>query len=172
MINERYPIGEFQCPEIITKEQLQLWINDIETLPEKLKEVVENLSNEALLRTYRNNSWTIRQLVHHIADSHLNSFIRFKLALTEDNPTIKPYDENKWAVLADTAISVEASLSIIEGLHQRWTHLLKTLSDAQLKRTFYHPDSGLITLEKNIGIYAWHGNHHLAHVQQALSREI
>lgn len=170
MENSRYPIGEFSCDEIISREDIQTWINEIATLPLRLQEMVKHLDTEALKRTYRDNSWTVQQLIHHIADSHMNAYIRFKLALTEDNPTIKPYAEDKWAELPDSNLPIKISLKMIELLHNRWVYLLQHLSDEQLKRTFYHPDSGIVTLEKNIGIYAWHGNHHLAHIKNALSR--
>jgi len=170
MEKDRYPIGEFQCPDVISKENIQGWLEEIKTFPQRLKAVVENLSDEALASTYRENSWNVRQLVHHLVDSHMNSYIRFKLALTEDNPTIKPYAEDKWAELIDSTMPIEISLTLLESLHLRWTFLLETLTDEMLKRTFNHPDSGTTSLEKNIGIYAWHGNHHLAQILNALKR--
>jgi uncharacterized damage-inducible protein DinB len=169
MVNDRYPIGEFNCDEFISTEEIQAWINEIGTLPIRLKEVVEYLNDEDLKCTYRVGSWTIRQLVHHIADSHTNAYTRFKLALTEENPTIKPYAEDKWAELPDSKLPIASSLKIIEALHERWVYLLENLTDEQLKRTFIHPDSGIVSVEKNIGIYAWHGNHHLAHIKNALN---
>ncbi|WP_066071621.1 YfiT family bacillithiol transferase [Neobacillus soli] len=170
MEDERYPIGQFQCPKVVSKENVQGWIEELKTFPQKLKESVENLDDKVLSYTYRENSWTIRQLVHHLVDSHMNSYIRFKLALTEDQPTIKPYQEDKWAELVDSTMPIMVSLTLLESLHKRWTCLLETLTDEQLKRTFIHPESGAVSLEKNIGIYAWHGNHHLAHIHQALKR--
>ncbi|MEK4486057.1 YfiT family bacillithiol transferase [Psychrobacillus sp. FSL H8-0484] len=172
MGNERYPIGEFHCSTCISNEDIQGWINEIRTLPIRLKEVVHGLDDQALEYTYREDSWTIRQLVHHIADSHMNAYIRFKLALTEDNPTIKPYAEEKWASLLDSKLPISISLKLIEALHERWTYLLETLTDEQLKRSFNHPDSGITSVEKNIGIYAWHGNHHLAHINNAINRSV
>lgn len=170
MMNERYPIGEFACAEKISTEDVQLWINEIRTLPKRLKEVVEPLNDAALESTYREGSWTIRQVVQHIADSHMNSYIRFKLALTEENPIIKPYFEEKWAELPHSTLPITVSLQMIESLHASWVHLLESLTDEQLKRTFYHPDTGIVSLEKNIGIYAWHGNHHLAQIKNALKQ--
>ncbi|GGH19301.1 YfiT family bacillithiol transferase [Paenibacillus segetis] len=167
-MNEKYPIGQFECPATITFDEITNWIDEIRGLPSRLIEVVRHLSDQKLDCPYREHGWTIRQVVHHIADSHMNAYIRFKLALTEDNPTIKPYDQNEWANLSDNKLPIEGSLQIIESLHERWSYLLRSLTDDQLKRTFHHPDSGLVTLEKNIGIYAWHGNHHLAHIQNAL----
>lgn len=167
-MNDRYPIGEFDCSDNITPEEVADWIDEIREFPSRLVEVVSNLTDVELNKTYRVNGWTIRQVVHHIADSHMNAFIRFKLALTEDNPTIKPYDQDEWAKSADCKLPIEASLSIIESLHERWSYLLQSLSEEQLNRTFHHPDSGLVRVERNIGIYAWHGNHHLAHIKNAL----
>lgn len=169
-MNERYPIGEFSCNEVISSEEIQQWIQDIKTLPARLIEALTELEVEMLKKTYRKGGWTIQQLVHHIADSHLNSYIRFKLALTEKNPTIKPYAEDHWAELADSNLPIEVSLTLIKGLHERWVYLLENLTDEQLKSTFIHPQSGVITLEKNIGIYAWHGNHHLAHIKNAIQK--
>ncbi|WP_211258619.1 YfiT family bacillithiol transferase [Viridibacillus arvi] len=168
MMNERFPIGEFVCTEHISTEEIKSWLNEIRTLPMRLMEVVHHLSDEELEYTYREGSWTIRQIVHHIADSHMNAYIRFKLALTEENPIIKPYAEEKWAGLPDSKLSIVSSLNIIESLHERWVHLIENVTDEQLKRAFIHPDSGIVSLEKNIGIYAWHGNHHLAHIKNAL----
>ncbi|KOO52678.1 metal-dependent hydrolase [Viridibacillus arvi] len=167
-MNERFPIGEFVCTEHISTEEIKSWLNEIRTLPMRLMEVVHHLSDEELEYTYREGSWTIRQIVHHIADSHMNAYIRFKLALTEENPIIKPYAEEKWAGLPDSKLSIVSSLNIIESLHERWVHLIENVTDEQLKRAFIHPDSGIVSLEKNIGIYAWHGNHHLAHIKNAL----
>ncbi len=170
MKKERYPIGEFQCPKVISNEQIQQWIAEIKTLPQRVKEAVECLDDETLAYTYRENGWTIRQLVHHLADSHMNAYIRFKLALTEHHPTIKPYAEDKWAELIDSTLPIDVSLALLEALHERWSYLLASLTDEQLQRTFDHPDSGSTSLAKNIGIYAWHGNHHVAHIHQALKR--
>jgi len=168
MVNERYPIGEFECEDIISMAQVAKWIEEIRVLPSQLSEVVSELSEEELNQPYRKNGWTIRQVVHHIADSHTNSYIRFKLALTEDAPTIKPYKQDEWAKLPDSTMPISVSLKIIDSLHERWTYLLQSLTAEQLKRTFHHPDSGLVTLERNIGIYAWHGQHHLAQIRNAL----
>lgn len=169
-MDEKYPIGQFTCGETISSEDIQHWIEEIKTLPVRLHEAVDGLAEEMLENTYREGGWTIRQLVHHIADSHLNSYIRFKLALTENNPTIKPYAEDKWAELPDSKLPIEISLNIIQSLHERWVFLLENLADAQHKRTFIHPDSGGIPLEMNIGLYAWHGNHHLAHIRNAIQK--
>lgn len=165
----KYPIGHFECPETITSEQLNLWINDIATFPNRISKAVEHLDNDALNLNYRPEGWTIRQVVHHCADSHMNSLIRFKLALTEDSPAIKPYFEDRWAEMADEkAFPIEASLKIIDGVHERWVYLLRHLSSEDLKRNFVHPEHGKsFRLDENIGVYAWHCNHHLAHINLA-----
>lgn len=170
-MDAKYPIGQFSCNETISNQVLEQWIHDIKTLPTRLIETVKELTEEQLAKTYREGSWTVRQLVHHMADSHLNSYTRFKLALTEENPTIKPYAEQKWAALADSQLPIHVSLMLIEALHERWVYLLESLTVEQLNRTFIHPDSGAIPLKENIGVYAWHGNHHLAHIQLALKEE-
>jgi uncharacterized damage-inducible protein DinB len=163
----RYPIGKFRQPRNIDKQQINDWIRIIEEFPKKLNSEVSNLSEKDLEKQYRPNGWTIRQVVHHCADSHMNSFIRFKLALTEETPTIKSYHESLWAELSDTkSFPIESSLKILEGLHARWINLLKSLSDKDLERQFKHPETNeLISLKTNIGIYAWHCEHHLAHVK-------
>ena len=166
----RYPIGKFKKPDKINRDQINDWIMEIAKFPERLASLVQNLSPEELSFAYRPDGWIIRQVVHHCADSHMNAFIRFKLTLTEDTPTIKPYFEDRWAKLADTINTpISESLKILEGLHIRWTTLLKSLNPDDWKREFVHPEQGRrITLEENAGIYAWHCNHHLAHVKQAL----
>ncbi|MFJ8263588.1 YfiT family bacillithiol transferase [Rummeliibacillus sp. NPDC094406] len=169
MINERYPIGQFEYDDIISKEQVAQWIEEIHSLPQQLKEVVKDLREEDLNRTYCPNSWTVSQLVHHLADSHMNGYIRMKLAITEEMPTIKPYEEAEWAELPDYSLPMTVSLHLIESLHERWAYLLQKLTEEQLKRTFLHPVSSITTVEKSIGIYAWHGKHHLAHIQNALA---
>ena len=162
----KYPIGKFIKPEIITREILHSWIEDIETLPERLKKEVENLSERQLDTPYRQDGWTLRQVIHHLADAHLNAFIRVKLALTEENPVVKPYFEERWAELPDSQnFPVRPSLKIIKGIHQRWSFLLKTLSEQDFQKVFIHPENNReFKLEEILGIYAWHGNHHLAHI--------
>jgi hypothetical protein len=162
----KFPIGKFKKPEVITRDNIKTWIAEIESFPERLKNEVDHLTDEQLNTRYRPDGWIIRQVVHHCADSHMNSFTRFKLALTENNPTIKPYAEDLWAELVDSKFyPISSSLQILEGIHERWTHLLKNLSSDQLKRTFIHPSSNeIVSIDENIGIYAWHGNHHLAHI--------
>ncbi|KML31234.1 YfiT family bacillithiol transferase [Rossellomorea marisflavi] len=167
-MNERYPIGEFETPDHLSADQIHQWIEEIRTFPARLLETVKSLSEHDLDKAYREGGWTIRQVVHHVADSHMNAYIRFKLALTEEKPTIRPYAEDKWAELSDSRSPIASSLTIISSLHERWVILLESLTEELLARTFVHPDSGSVALATNIGIYAWHGNHHLAHIQHAL----
>lgn len=166
----RFPIGKFQRPKNPTEIQIRQWIGDIERFPELISEITKDLSNEQKNQRYRPGGWTIKQVVHHCADSHINSMIRYKLALTEDSPTIKGYYEDRWAELPDSLDDdLSDTISLITALHSRWTKLLKSLTTAQFKRDFIHPESGRkTTLEENTALYAWHCNHHLAHIRQAL----
>jgi hypothetical protein len=166
----RFPIGEFQKPETISQNDLENWITAIETFPKKIKTLTENLSTAQLNWIYRPSGWSIKQVVHHCADSHMNSFIRFKLALTEDVPTIKPYEEDRWAALTDgNSDNIFPSIQIIEGLHTRWVMLLKSFGEKELKRQFTHPaNNKTSSLDEIIGVYAWHCSHHLAHIEQAI----
>jgi hypothetical protein len=168
----KYPIGKFQKPEIYTPQLIDQWIKDIEVLPSLLRKAVEGLSNEQLDTPYRPEGWTVRQVVHHLPDSHTNSYIRFKLALTEDNPRIKPYEEADWAQLPDgKSAPIELSLNLLDALHVRWVFALKSMSPDQLDKTFYHPGNKLTyQVKENIGIYSWHGRHHLAHITSLKSR--
>lgn len=165
----KYPIGKFQKPESITKSHVEKWIKVIAEFPDELNREVKDLTAQELEKQYRPDGWTIKQVVHHCADSHMNSFIRFKLALTEKVPTIKPYVENLWAELPDSKnYPVKDSLKILEGLHARWSNLLKNLSDDDLEKEFIHPETNeKISLISNVGFYAWHCKHHLAHIINA-----
>jgi uncharacterized damage-inducible protein DinB len=167
----KYPIGKFQFDGDITKSVTKDWINEIEEFPSLLRDAVKDLDNEQLDTPYRSGGWTLRQVIHHLADSHMNAYVRFKLALTEEKPVIKPYDETKWAELSDYKLPIDISLSLLEALHKRWTNLLRSLSPADMEKTFIHPDSGEVSVGKNIGIYAWHGRHHLAHITSLCSRK-
>jgi uncharacterized damage-inducible protein DinB len=161
----RYPIGLFTPPAAYTEQLKVQWTAEIKTLPSRLSQAVTGLTEQQLDTPYRPGGWTIRQVVHHIPDSHANALIRFKLALTEDNPTIKPYDEAEWALLADYKLPVEPALQMLSGLHQRWTAVLENLDESQWSRTFTHPESAeTAPLRKILGLYAWHGNHHLAQI--------
>jgi hypothetical protein len=161
----RYPIGRYRAPTVIGPEQRIAWIGEIESLPGKLKQAVSGLTEAQLDTPYRPGGWTVRQVVHHVPDSHLNSYTRFRLALTEDSPTIKPYDEAAWAELADAKTApIAPSLALLEGLHARWTRLMSGLTDAEYARTFRHPELGEVRLDWTLGLYAWHCGHHLAHI--------
>ncbi|MGA3194827.1 MAG: YfiT family bacillithiol transferase [Terriglobales bacterium] len=170
MSDPRYPEGKFSYTGPLTAEQKKQCLNDIEQTPANLRAAVRGLSDAQLDTPYRDGGWTVRQVVHHVPDSHMNSYIRFKLALTEDGPTIKPYMEDRWAELPDSNAPIENSLILLESLHHRWTPLLRSLSDADWGRTFTHPQLGPMTLEKNLALYAWHGRHHVAHVTSLRER--
>lgn len=166
----QYPIGE--CPKFasISPSNLKKWIADIEVFPEQIRLITEHLTLFQKQWVYRPEGWNIAQVVHHCADSHMNSFIRFKLALTEVNPTIRPYEEGRWALLSDGIdLDLSASLNLLEALHCKWVRLIKQLSAVELQMEFVHPATGnTISLAENVGVYAWHCRHHLAHVQQAI----
>ena len=167
----RYPIGKFDINVIVTNEMRKEFINTIETLPSQLRKEVESLSPQQLDTPYREGGWTVRQVVHHLPDSHLNSYVRFKLALTENNPAIKTYEEHLWAELKDsfeTPISV--SLALLEFLHARWAVLLRSLTDEQFEKTFQHPEWGKVNLGTSLAMYAWHCKHHLAHITELKKR--
>lgn len=167
----RYPIGRFKVDGTPTGEQVQQAINEISKAPTMIRAAVEGLTPEQLDTPYRPGGWTVRQVVHHVPDSHLNSYCRFKLALTEDEPTIKPYHEARWAELDDSrSTPVEVSLVMLEALHHRWVSLLNSLAPADFARTFRHPEIGVISLAKNVCLYAWHGRHHAAHITSLRER--
>ncbi|SDO18918.1 YfiT family bacillithiol transferase [Alkalicoccus daliensis] len=166
----QYPIGRFTQAGY-TDDEINAWIMEIEEIPGQLKEAVGELSDEQLDTPYRPGGWTVRQTVHHIADSHMNSYIRFKLALTEDAPRIKPYEEAKWAELSDSELPVDVSLALLESLHSRWTALLWSLREADLEKTFRHPADGEVSLGIAIGLYSWHGRHHIAQITSLKERE-
>ena len=168
----RFPIGPFSHEGEIRGEHVAGWIDEIEALPGQMRSAVAGLSDEQLDTRYRPGGWTLRQTVHHVGDSHLNSYVRFKWALTEDEPVIKAYDEAAWAELADyRELPIETSLEFLDRLHARWVVLLRSLTSAQLARRFHHPDSGATVLAWNVGNYAWHGRHHLAHCTRTIERE-
>jgi hypothetical protein len=168
----KYPIGEFQAPENITDKHIQLWVRDIELLPSQIRLAIAELEDEHLDTPYRPDGWTVRQVVHHVADSHMNGYIRVKLALTEDNPTIKPYEEQLWAELPDSKMPIELSLKIIDSVHARWVEILRGLNADQFKRTFHHPaNNTVMAIKKHSGLYSWHGRHHTAHIENLRLRE-
>jgi uncharacterized damage-inducible protein DinB len=160
-----YPIGKFQFDGAVSSGQREAWIGDIEQAPRQLREAVAGLTGEQWSTPYRPGGWTVKQVVHHLADSHMNSIVRFKLALTEVSPVIKPYEEAQWALLPDSAdTEAEVSLVLLESLHKRWVVLLRSMKEEDYARTFRHPESGVVRLDRNLGIYAWHGRHHIAHI--------
>jgi len=169
----KYPIGKFKIPNSITTDQIEKWIAVLEDFPKQLTALVSNLTDEQLDTPYRPEGWTIRQVVHHISDSHHNSYIRFKWTLTEDKPIIKAYFEERWAELHDSKLApILLSLNAITALHAKWVYLLKGLTPEELKQVFIHPDGNEeVSLAENIGIYAWHSQHHYAHIEQLLLKK-
>ena len=163
----KYPIGKYEAPEIITPVHINQWIKEIISYPQRLKQVLANISSEQLAQPYRLDGWTGLQVIHHLADSHMNAYIRFHLTLTEDTPTIKPYMEERWAQLdyiKDTPIVL--SLELLKNLHARWAILLNSLTEEDFKRQYHHPQYDYtVALDKVLGLYAWHGNHHLHHIK-------
>ena len=171
MTDLRYPIDKFHFEGPSTAVQKGELIEQIATTPAKLRAALKGLSAQQLDSPYRPEGWTVRQVAHHVPDSHLNAYVRFKLALTEDEPTIKPYAEDRWARLADTqATPIEVSLALLESLHDRWVRLLRSLQSDEWKRSFRHPEVGPVSLEKNLALYAWHGRHHVAHITSLRER--
>jgi len=166
-----YPIGRFSWEGPSTPAQRMHFINEIAATPGHLRNAVAGLSAEQIETPYRPGGWTVRQVVHHIPDSHLNSYTRFKFALTEDHPTIKSYDEGLWAELEDTrSTPIDVSLALLDALHQRWTTLLRSLAPEDYQRTFQHPQIGPVSLDKNLALYAWHGAHHVGHITSLRER--
>ena len=173
MSDPRYPIGKFRFDGPQTEEQKNDLIDEIAQAPENLRAAVRGLSQQQLNTPYRDGGWTVRQVVHHVPDSHLNAYTRFKLALTEDAPTIKPYAEDRWAELADTkSTPIEVSLALLDSLHDRWVRLLRSLQVEDWKRSFRHPELGPVSLQKNLALYAWHGRHHVAHITELRKRMV
>jgi uncharacterized damage-inducible protein DinB len=167
----RYPVGKFHYDGSPNPQQKQVFLEEIAQTPAKLRGAVAGLGDAQLDTPYRPGGWTVRQVVHHVPDSHLNSYTRFKLALTEDEPTIKTYAEDRWAELADSkATPIEVSLTLLDSLHDRWVRLLRALTSEEWKRTFRHPELGPMTLEKTLALYAWHGRHHVAHINELRKR--
>ena len=163
----RYPIGRFRAVMPITSELRSAAIDAIAGLPDRMRAAVADLDDDQLDTQYRPEGWTIRQVVHHVADSHMNGLIRVKLALTEETPTIKPYDENAWALLADMRLPVDVSLGLIDGIHARWTAVYRAMTAEEFERSFVHPEHGAqLTLDWHLQNYAWHSHHHLAHITE------
>lgn len=169
----RYPIGKYEV-QTYSEELKKEWLNDIKFLPNDLERALQNLDEHELDTPYREGGWTIKQLVHHIADSHMNAYIRFKLALTEDNPAIKPYEEKDWANLYDVfTVPVNVSVTLLHALHRRWYATLEELNEGQWERTVFHPEQKKrISLWELLGMYAWHGRHHVAHITSLKNKKI
>ena len=167
----KYPIGRFKYEGEYDEATRTQYLESIRTLPARLKSITENLSEAQLDQPYRPGGWTIKQLIHHIADSHMNSMIRFKWALTEDHPTIKTYDEGAWAKLSDyTTTPISVSLQLLQALHIRWINLMMSFTTTEWERTVVHPEMGkTISLNEFLALYAWHSEHHLEHIRRALS---
>jgi uncharacterized damage-inducible protein DinB len=171
MIDPRYPIGKFTYEVPPSEQERKKLIDDIEQAPAAMRAAIQGLSSQQIETPYRDGGWTVRQVVHHVPESHMNAYIRFKLALTENEPTIKPYEEQLWAELPDVPITaLEASLTLLDALHVRFVLLLRSMKPADWKRTFRHPELGLMPLEKNLALYAWHGKHHVAHITELRKR--
>jgi len=167
MSDPRFPIGKFTYDGPPSEEQLKGFIKDIENAPTALRTAVQGLSPQQIETPYREGGWTVRQVVHHLPDSHMNGYVRFKLALTENEPTIKPYAEDRWAELPDNqSTPLEVSLTLFDSLHYRFARLLHSIKPEEWKRTLHHPELGTVPLEKYLPLYAWHGHHHVAHITE------
>ncbi len=168
-----YPIGKFQPQFELTPDERRARIDEIAAAPARMRDAVRGLDDEQLDTPYREGGWTVRQVVHHVPDSHLNAYCRFKLALTEDSPTIRPYDEARWAELSDSRDTpIEVSLTLLESLHARWVGLLRSLKDDDFRRTFRHPEhAGTPTLDWLLALYGWHSRHHVAHITSLRERK-
>jgi uncharacterized damage-inducible protein DinB len=167
----RFPVGKFRWKGEVNEAEHGELISQIAETPARLREAVKGLTPEQLDTPYRPEGWTVRQVVHHLPDSHLNSYVRFKLGLTEQQPSIKTYDQEAWANLADSkATPVETSLALLEALHERWVNLLRSMSSADFARTLNHPEMGPVTLDRMVALYAWHGRHHVAHITSLRDR--
>ena len=161
----RYPVGPFTFDPNITPDKRRTWIAAIRETPAQLRAAVQGLSDAQIETPYRDGGWTVRQVVHHVPESHMNAYVRFKLALTEDNPTIKPYEEDLWVRLPDIPRTpLETSLTLLEALHTRWVTLLETMAGKDFERPLVHPEIGPITIDRLLQTYAWHGAHHVAHI--------
>lgn len=166
----KYPIGKLQVPEKVTVENIQEWLKEIETYTIRLRATVDSLNDEELSKTYREGSWSVQQLVHHIADSQLNMYQRLKLALTDENPTVPDFDQDKWAIQPDTKLPIESSIKMLEGINEHVVSLGNSLTTEQLDRVFTHEKNGQITVATKVAKLAWHEEHHLAQIKIALSK--
>ena len=165
MSDPRYPIGQFRPPSVFTSEVRSALIEQVESTPKNLRAAVKGLSEDQLDSPYREGGWSVRQVVHHLPDSHMNAYVRFKLAITEDEPTIKPYQEALWAELPDARSGdIAPSLDLLAALHQRWVGFLRGLQESDYQRLLFHPEQGTVSLDTMLALYAWHGRHHVAHI--------
>lgn len=167
----RYPIGKADMKTPLAAGERAQRIDSIAALPAQLRKAVHGLTDAQLDTPYRPGGWTVRQLTHHVADSHMNAFVRFRLGFTEDNPTIKPYDEKAWSELPDMRLPVEVSLQLLDSLHERMVQMLRTVPATSFQRTIHHPENGPMTLDAMVSLYAWHGQHHTAHVTALRQRQ-
>lgn len=167
----RYPVGRYTPGGQITRQQREEWLEQVARAPARLRAAVQDLGDAQLDTPYREGGWTVRQVVHHVPDSHINAYTRMKLGLTEDSPTIKTYDESAWASLPDARQPIEVSLVLLEKLHERWVSLLRALDEQQWKRTFRHPEWGEMAIDDALGMYAWHCRHHVAHITRLRERQ-
>ncbi|MCU0453362.1 MAG: putative metal-dependent hydrolase [Bacteroidetes bacterium] len=166
-LDPRYPVGKFAPKDTISQDERTALIRQIEEAPERLAQAVAGLTEIQLDTPYRDGGWTVRQVVHHLADSHMNAYIRFRLAVTEDNPTVKPYNEKRWSELIDSRTApIDLSISIIEALHARWAMMLESFTSADFERRVQHPENGPMDVDRLLQLYAWHGRHHCAHVTE------
>jgi len=171
MNDPRYPIGTFQRRDELTPDERRAWIDAIAGTPARLRDAVAGLDDAQLATPYRDGGWTVHQVVHHLADSHVNGYIRLKLALTEESPAIKPFDEARWAELSDVRDTpIETSLTLLDALHGRWSSLLRSLHDEDFRRTFVHPEHGKVTVDWLVAMYSWHGRHHVAQITSLRER--
>jgi len=167
-----YPIGKYEPVSGLSADKRAELIDDVAATPARMRAAIAGLDDTQLDTPYRDGGWTVRQVVHHVADSHMNCLIRFKLALTEDEPTIKPYAEGLWAELDDTRVApIDMSLEILDGVHRRWDVVLRAMKPDEFARRFRHPERGTVTLDDTLGLYAWHGRHHVAHITRLRDRE-
>jgi uncharacterized damage-inducible protein DinB len=171
MSDPRYPVGKFTYAGPPDEAQRGHMIREIEQTPAALRAAIKGLSPQQIETPYRESGWTVRQVIHHVPESHMNAYIRFKLGLTEDSPTIKPYEEDRWAKTGEVqSTPLEVSLTLLDSLHDRWVRLLRSLKPEEWKRSFNHPEMGPMPLEKSLALYAWHGRHHAAHITELRKR--
>ena len=171
MTDAQYPIGKFTLDPDVTPEKRKRWIEDLAAAPALFRKAVAHLKDSQLDTPYRDGGWTVRQVIHHLPDSHMNAYVRFKLAVTEENPTIRPYDEKLWAELSDAKLGpIGPSLDLLDGLHRRWVGFLRGLPDAAFERGYIHPENGPGTLNRLLALYAWHGGHHTAQIVHLAKR--